>query len=295
MSTAKELNKIAIGTVQFGLPYGIANQQGQVTTAEAQAIIDLAQANGINTLDTAIAYGDSERVLGSMVLDGFDIVTKLPLVPEGCTDIAGWVESELEASLSRLNVSKVDGLLLHSPNQLNSDIGDTLYQALLRKKSEGIVERIGVSVYSPDELYTLTEKFQFDLVQAPFNIIDNRLRDTGLLEKLAVSNTHLHVRSVFMQGLLLMPASSRPKKFNRWSSLWSTWEQWLTETDLTPLQACIRYALSVSEIQKVVIGVDSSAQLNEILKAAEGDCPTPPPTLSCSDSDLLNPSHWNRL
>lgn len=295
MSTAKELNKIAIGTVQFGLPYGIANQQGQVTTAEAQAIIDLAQANGINTLDTAIAYGDSERVLGSMVLDGFDIVTKLPMVPEDCTDIAGWVESELEASLSRLNVSKVDGLLLHSPNQLNSDIGDALYQALLQKKSEGIVERIGASIYAPDELSLLIEKFQFDLVQAPFNIIDSRLKDTGLFEKLAASNTHLHVRSVFMQGLLLMPASSRPKKFNRWSSLWSTWEQWLTETGLTPLQACLRYALSVSEIQKVVIGVDSSAQLYEIIAAAKGDCPVPPLALSCTDSDLLNPSRWNLL
>ena len=287
--------KLALGTVQFGLPYGVANQKGQVAQSEVQEILDLARANGINTLDTAIAYGESERVLGAMALDGFDIITKLPSVPDNCTDISGWVERELEGSLSRLNVSKVDGLLLHSPSQLTSAIGQTLYETLLKKKHEGVVRNIGVSVYSPDELSLLIESFQFDLIQAPFNIIDSRLKEGGLFEKLASSGTQLHVRSVFMQGLLLMPAASRPEKFNRWSSLWSNWEQWLSETNLTPLQACLRYVLSIPEIERVVVGVDSLVQLKEILTALEGDCPTPPPTLNCLDPQLLNPSLWNSL
>ena len=287
--------KLALGTVQFGLPYGIANQKGQVAQFEVQEILDLARANGINTLDTAIAYGESERVLGAMALDGFDIITKLPSVPDNCTDISGWVERELEGSLSRLNVSKVDGLLLHSPSQLTSAIGQTLYETLLKKKNEGVVRSIGVSVYSPDELFLLIESFQFDLIQAPFNIIDSRLKEAGLFEKLASSGTQLHVRSVFMQGLLLMSAASRPEKFNHWSSLWSNWEQWLSETGLTPLQACLRYVLSISEIEKVVVGVDSLLQLKEILSALEGDCSIPPPTLNCSDPNLLNPSLWNNL
>ena len=287
--------KLALGTVQFGLPYGVANQQGQVAASEAHAVLDLAQANGINTLDTAIAYGESERVLGGMSLDGFDIITKLPPVPDDCTDISGWVQSELEGSLSRLNVSRVDALLLHNPSQLTSAIGQTLYKTLLEQKKQGIVKRIGISVYSPDELSLLVEDFQFDLIQAPFNIIDSRLKEAGLFEKLALSGTQLHVRSVFMQGLLLMSAESRPEKFNRWSSLWSTWEQWLVEVNLTPLQACLRYVLSIPEIEKVVVGVDNSAQLNEILKASEGDCPIPPPTLNCSDPNLLNPSLWSSL
>ena len=287
--------KLALGTVQFGLPYGVANQKGQVAQSEVQEILDLARANGINTLDTAIAYGESERVLGAMALDGFDIITKLPSVPDNCTDISEWVERELEGSLSRLNVSKVDGLLLHSPSQLTSAIGQTLYETLLKKKNEGVVRSIGVSVYSPDELSLLIESFQFDLIQAPFNIIDSRLKEAGLFEKLASSGTQLHVRSVFMQGLLLMSAASRPEKFKHWSSLWSNWEQWLSETNLTPLQACLRHVISIPEIEKVVVGVDSLVQLKEILTALEGDCPIPPPTLNCSDPHLLNPSLWNHL
>lgn len=289
------MNKLALGTVQFGLPYGIANQQGQVTESDARAILDLARSNGIHTLDTAIAYGESERVLGRMQLDGFDIVTKLPAVPDNCTDIAGWLESELEGSLLRLNVSKVDSLLLHRPDQLSSAIGRKLYKSLLEKKSAGIVNRIGVSVYSPDEIVSLTERFHFDLIQAPFNIIDSRLKESVVFEKLALSGTQLHVRSVFMQGLLLMSAASRPEKFKRWSSLWSIWEQWLADVGLTPLQACLRYALSIPEIERVVVGVDSSAQLSEILCASDGGCPAPPPNLNCSDLNLLNPSLWSQL
>lgn len=287
--------KLALGTVQFGLPYGVANQQGQVSQSEAKEILDLARTNGIHTLDTAIAYGESERVLGIMSLDGFDIITKLSSVPVDCTDIVGWVESELNGSLSRLNVSKVDALLLHDPNQLLSNIGQELYDTLLEKKDEGIVNRIGISVYSPNELRLLTEKFQFDLIQAPFNIIDSRLREAGLFEELALSGTKLHVRSVFMQGLLLMSEETRPEKFDRWSSLWSAWDEWLKDVDLTPLQACLRYALSIPEIERVIVGVDSSAQLSEILKASEGSCPIPPSTLDCSDPNLLNPSLWNSL
>ncbi len=295
MNISKRFEKLALGTVQFGLPYGIANQQGQVAESEARAILDLARSNGIRTLDTAVAYGESERVLGGMSLDSFEIVTKLPAVPDGCKDIAGWVNSELEGSLSRLHVAKINALLLHRPDQLFSPIGPALYQALAEKKTQGTVQRIGVSIYSPDELTALTENYQFDLIQAPFNIIDGRLQESGWFEKLALSGTQVHVRSVFMQGLLLMSTASRPEKFNRWSAVWSLWDQWLAESGITPLQACLRYALSIPQIEKVVVGVDSSTQLNEILRAAEGECPFPPKELICSDIELLNPSLWSRL
>lgn len=295
MNTSEQYKRLALGTVQFGLPYGVSNQQGQVSEAEVQSILDLAKANGVLTLDTAIAYGESEKVLGKSTITEFEIVTKLPAIPNECQDIYGWVNMELEGSLARLNVSKVDSLLLHQPNQLLSNIGGQLYEALQKKKQEGLVKYIGVSIYSPDELDQLTEKFQLDLIQAPFNIIDNRLNEDDWFKKLALSGTRLHVRSIFMQGLLLMPTASRPKKFNRWASLWSLWDEWLEESELTPLQACLRYALSIPEIEKVVVGVDSSKQLKEILQAAKGDFPAPPSGLSSVDINLLNPSLWNQL
>lgn len=295
MNIAKQEAKLALGTVQFGLPYGVANQQGQVARDEAELILAEARRARINTLDTATAYGSSEAVLGSIPLNGFNIITKLSAVPDDCKDILGWVGREVEASLSRLNVTKIDGLLLHRPEQLSSVCGDSLYSAMVALREQGVVRRIGVSVYSPDELEILCKERHFDLVQAPFSIMDTRLKDSGWLEKLAGLGTKLHVRSVFMQGLLLMSKTSRPKKFDRWASHWALWEQWIEQTGLTPLQACLRYVLENPHIERAVIGVDSAAQFKEIVQAAIGGCPEPPAGLRCADEELLNPSCWDRL
>lgn len=289
------LAKLALGTAQFGLPYGIANQLGQVSPEEVALILDAARQAGVHTLDTATAYGDSETVLGLQNLRGFSIVTKLSSIPAECMDVPGWVESQLCSSLERLKVSSIDGLLLHRPSELLGEHGETLFNVLQRLRVQGLVRRIGVSVYSPEELYLLYQRYHFDLVQAPFNIFDKRLVNSGWLERLPLEATDLHVRSIFMQGLLLMEYGERPAKFARWDSLWVKWRIWLSQTNQSPLQACLRHALAVSQIEKVVVGVDSLAQWQGILQAAEGDCPVVPAELQCADIELLNPSLWNHL
>lgn len=295
MSLVSQCNKLALGTVQFGLPYGIANKKGQVSTQEVKSILDLAQRNGVNNLDTAIAYGESETVLGAFSLSDFEIITKLPPLPDNCQNIQGWVDKELQDSFARLKVSSVSGLLLHCPDDLLSPSGTALYRALQTKKKEGFVKNIGVSIYSPDELELLTKYYQFDLIQAPFNMLDHRLDDGSWFKKLEQVGTRLHVRSIFMQGLLLMSSNDRPKKFDRWSSLWNLWDEWIKDMGITPLQACLCHALSVPEIEKIVIGVDSTNQFNQILQAAHGSIPVPPAELKSVDINLLNPSLWNNL
>jgi len=290
-------SKLALGTVQFGLPYGIANTKGQVPQEKAAAILAAALAAGVDTLDTAIAYGDSEQVLGSIGVSNFNIVSKLSELPANCKNVNGWVEQELHASLERLKVGSLNALLLHRPAQLLDEHGEHLYQALLQAKNQNLVKRIGVSIYSPDELKSLTSRYQLDLIQAPFNILDNRLYTSGWLDKLRSVGTSVHVRSVFMQGLLVMPRAQRPAKFNRWYALWKLWEQWLNDNKLTPQQACLGYVLANKEFEKVVVGVDSLQQFNEVLAAANNHLTLPelPFELTCSDTDLLNPSLWNNL
>ncbi|WP_313523311.1 aldo/keto reductase [Stutzerimonas kunmingensis] len=295
MNATERLAKLALGTAQFGLAYGVANQRGQLPVEEAHAILQHAEKAGLRTLDTAIAYGSSEAVLGGTNLGGFEVITKLSAVPDGCSDVEAWVATELEGSLARLNIARIDGLLLHRPAQLLEASGAALYNALSKQREQGLVRRIGISIYAPEELDQLLERYQLDLVQAPFNIMDTRLRDSGWLERLARSGTRLHVRSVFMQGLLLMSKQARPAKFDRWSAHWSLWQDWLKQTGLTPLQACLRHALAVPEIERVVVGVDSLAQLVGILHAAQGEFPEPPAALACGDVELLNPSLWNSL
>jgi aryl-alcohol dehydrogenase-like predicted oxidoreductase len=287
--------KLALGTVQFGLNYGIANQRGQVSGAEAQAILQHGWSSGMDTLDTAIVYGESERLLGQLGISDWRTVSKIPAAPDDCDDILAWATDSIHASLQRLHLSGLYGLLLHQPQQLMGVDGEELYRALQKLKADGLVEKIGISIYAPEELDALLGHYDFDIVQAPFNLIDRRLIESGWLPRLAEQGIELHVRSVFLQGLLLMKSEDRPAKFGRWASLWSAWDAWLVETGLTPTQACLRYVLSFPEIARVIVGVDSLDQLKEILHHKEGLMPTIPQELQTRDLDLLNPSRWGAL
>ena len=284
--------KLALGTVQFGLEYGIANRSGRVSLADATSIVRRARASGIDTLDTAMAYGDAERRLGEIGVADWHVVSKLPAIPDPCDDVMGWVLSALRDSMVRLQVTRLEGLLLHRPDQLLGSRGPLLYEALQQLKHLGLVEKIGVSIYDPAELDRLCGSFQLDLVQAPFNLLDRRLIETGWMHRLAEQQTELHVRSVFLQGLLLMPSHRRPATFARWSSLFSALDVWLLQEGMTPPAACLRDATSFAGISRVVIGVDSVPQLVEALDAAEGPAPTLPDQLRTSDPDLLNPDRW---
>lgn len=287
--------KLALGTAQFGLNYGIANKHGQVPQDEAKAILDLAHASGMDTLDTAIAYGDSEQRLGEIGIQDWHIVSKLPAIPERCSDISQWAAQAVSKTLQRLKVESLYGLLLHRPQQLLEQDGDLLYRALQQLKRDGVVQKIGVSIYAPSELDALCSHYELDIVQSPFNIVDRRMLDTGWLSRLADQGTEVHVRSVFLQGLLLIKSSDRSRQFGRWDKLWSKWDEWLESTRQTPLQACLRYALSFSQISKVIVGVDSLPQLNEIHVARTGSIPQIPDGLSTSDLDLVNPANWASL
>ena len=287
--------KLALGTVQFGLNYGIANHVGQVSQAEAGRILTLAAAHGIDMLDTAIAYGDSEQALGQLGVADWQIVTKLPSLPDDCKDVAAWVETQISGSLDRLGVERLHGVLLHRPDQLFGPQGAQLLSALKQLKEQGMARKIGVSIYAPDELERLFNAMDFDLVQAPLNILDRRLTDSGWAQRLKGLGAELHTRSVFLQGLLVMPASRRPAKFARWAALWSEWERWLAETGLTPLQACLNYALVIPEVDKLVIGVDSADHLHEILTAIDRPLHGLPEWPSALDPDLLNPARWSQL
>jgi aryl-alcohol dehydrogenase-like predicted oxidoreductase len=288
------MNRLALGTVQFGLPYGIANRTGKVPDSEIGTILKLALAGKIDTLDTAISYGSSEESLGKAGMKGFKIVTKLPSLPDNCGDINNWVQLQLSESLSRLGVTKLYGVLLHQPEQLNGSKGLALYRAIELLKENGKVNKVGISIYSPNELAELTKKFNFDLVQAPFNLVDRRIYTSGWLKRLKDDNIEIHVRSAFLQGLLLMKQSDIPDRFYPWRGLIKKWHEWLSTQNITAVQACLTYLLSHYEIDRVVVGVDNVDQLAEILNDTDGQPITDFPNVQCEDEDLINPINWKR-
>lgn len=284
--------KIALGTAQIGLNYGISNRSGKISKDNAADLLSYARCNGIEMLDTAIAYGDSEQALGNIGVEGWQVITKLPALPERDADVESWVEREFQGSLSRLGISSVYGLLLHRPEQLLGRSGAVLINTLERLKQQGFVEKIGISIYQPEELDSLADVMKFDLVQAPLNVFDRRLIDSGWLAKLKAQGTEVHARSVFMQGLLLMPATLRPEKFRRWQMLWDEWDGWLASNKLDPVGACLGFVLSEPGIDKVVVGVESAVQLEGIIKASVIKSQKVPASISSMDIDLLNPARW---
>lgn len=283
--------KIALGTVQFGLEYGVANTKGRVPEETAQEILGLARELGVDTLDTAAAYGTSEEVLGRTGVDAFKVISKVPPGTEHLEKPANWVKRCIDQSLSNLRCDSLYGLLLHRPLDLLQSNGRELYDALVDIKRQGLAEKIGISVYGPDDLEKLAA-FDFDLVQAPMNILDRRLKNSGWLEKLSKQGTEVHIRSAFLQGLLLMPAAQRPEYFKPWRSLFTEYDAWVAVQQLTPLQACLGYLNGHPEINKIVVGVDTREQLREIVSAAKTPTPTVPDNIQTSDLNLINPGLW---
>lgn len=282
--------RLALGTVQFGLDYGVANSRGRVEADEVAAILDLARTAGIDTLDTAVGYGGSERTLGEAGVAGFNILTKLPELPEATTDVIGWVLTEATASIERLGRQRLHGLLLHRPLDLVGPRGQELRAGLVAARETGLTDRIGVSVYSPEDLDRVWND-DLDLVQAPSNALDRRLASSGWLDRLADAGAEVHTRSAFLQGLLLM--DERPAYFDRWADVLGSWDRWVESNECSPVEAALGAALADDRIDRVVIGVDGRDQLGEILDALGAPLPVPPDTLGSEDLDLIDPSRWS--
>jgi aryl-alcohol dehydrogenase-like predicted oxidoreductase len=291
------MSKIALGTAQFGLPYGISNTHGQVDRAEIEKIWQVARGANITMLDTAIAYGNSEENIGATESIGFDIVTKLPPLSGAETSVTQWAHSQIENSLAKLNRNSVYGLLLHNPADLLAANGDQLLAALINLKRDGLIKKFGVSIYAPTELDSLFSRipnFSPDIVQAPLNVIDQSITSSGWLTLLSKMNIEIHIRSVFLQGLLLQQPSERSVAFSKWSSVFAQFDSWSNAQQMSPLAACLGHVLSYPEVSRVIIGVTSANELGQLITASSGDHVRAPQSLQVTDIDLIQPMNWNK-
>lgn len=289
------VKKLSLGTAQLGARYGVSNTQGKISPQEAERIFRFAEQVGITTLDTAIAYGESEEVLGRVNVAKWKVISKLPAAPLGSVDVINWGIDQIKNSLNRLRIPSLHGILLHHPVQLLDAGGEQIYRLLQLLKKEGLTQKIGISIYDAHHLEQLIENYEFDIIQLPINVLDNRLLKSGWLTQLANLGMELHARSVFLQGLLLMPPNSRPSKFLRWQDKWLIWDKWLKEKELSPLQACMGHVLSIKQIKNIIVGIESLEQLKEIIGSLDDIPPQLPEELDLNDENLLNPSKWEHL
>ena len=288
--------QLGIGTAQFGLDYGISNQKGQTGEPEVEKILDFSSQHNISLLDTSPGYGNSEKVLGKYFKDTFKIVTKLPYIPDSLSkeQTEAFLESELEKSLNNLGTSSLRGLLIHNASQLKIPQTNEILKFLSKKKDEGLVEKIGISVYNKEDIDLACKLFSPEIVQAPINILDQRLVLDGSLKKLKDKNCEIHARSIFLQGLLLL--NKTPDKLLEHDVFLSSFRKWCEDKGMSALESCLNFIKGVKECDYVICGVESSAQLEQLhtlytsttaLSSSEFR------DISCDEPRLLDPSSWN--
>jgi len=288
--------KIGLGTVQFGLDYGISNQGGRTSEAEVAKILALAGTLGITVIDTASLYGESEKALGCALpkRHPFKVVTKTIRFDKNkvTADDALLLERAFRESLSKLRCNSVYGLLFHNANDLLADGGGLLYDTLLSLKVSGAVEKIGVSVYTAQQLDEVIARYRIDLVQLPLNVLDQRLFLSGHLAALKRAGIEVHVRSSFLQGLLLMdPERLTPHFYSVRQHLFE-YNDFLRAKGLTRLQGALGFVCGLGEVDSVVCGVNDHLQLEEICCNCR---PLPSSMFSrfgLTDPAILDPSKW---
>ena len=289
----KTTSKLALGSANFGLDYGVANNSGKISEGELAEILLFAQKSCIEIIDTAQAYGDSEARIGSLCNDTqFKYVTKIGFdFANGSRDHN--VTHSVKQSCGRLNQSRLYAVMLHRPEVLLGDRGKEVVRELYMLKEQGYVSKVGVSIYSPEILTAISRVIQLDIVQVPFNLFDQQILSSGWSNKLKNNGVEIHTRSVFLQGLLLMQRSSLPAYFtNYWLAHFDAWYEFLDYNRAIALEVALKFALQQDWIDKIVVGVDCVSQLNSLMEIEKSKEPIDFPKLGCSDPNLINPSRW---
>lgn len=274
--------ELIIGTAQMGMDYGVSNREGKVSESEAVKMLFYANCNGINTIDTASCYGDSHKVIGLYAGQNAKIITKTGNVFD---------HDYFTKFLKDLCQESIYGLLLHNPKELLKFYAEDYYAMLKDYKDLGLVEKIGVSVYSPIEAQQIIDRYDIDILQIPMNVFDQRF--IPYLDKYKAKGIEIHVRSVFLQGLLLQSSSEIDPYFQNIKFNLDEFHKSCKDAGITPHKACIDFIKRHDQIDGMIVGVASLNQLQQAHEAFEA----PPVRLNCDNfkvsiERIINPTLW---
>jgi aryl-alcohol dehydrogenase-like predicted oxidoreductase len=285
------VNKIILGTVQFGINYGINNSSGKISTDNAWEILNFSNLNGITQLDTAASYGDSEQVIGKYLKNNIDkefkIISKLFLKNQT-------LEDSLRSTINKLNIKTLETILFHSHEDYlvhKNEIID------FNNKFKGrLFKNIGVSAYTNKEVEEIIKDECVDVIQMPFNILDNASKREETYKKIKRHGKKLHTRSIFLQGLIFKKVNELQGEFKVLQNTFLKIEKLCKEFNLTTNELALSYVLSKDYIDGVLIGVDSLDHLKNNISISglkisqklieEVD------NLNVPDENILNPTNW---
>jgi aryl-alcohol dehydrogenase-like predicted oxidoreductase len=285
-------NKLILGTVQFGIPYGINNQLGQTPLEEVHEILDFAYEHGIVFLDTAAAYGISEKIIGDYLSNNpdrnFKIITKFDLKKHGN------LRESFLSSLQNLKQEHIDTIMYHSFNDYKNSAPQLI--KFEKEFKDRKYSNFGVSVYSNRELEEVIDLGFFDIVQLPFNLLDNEYQRGDLLKKVKKKGIEIHTRSVFLQGLFFMDIEKIPVSLSELLPSLKVIHEICQTENMDIAELSLMYPLSKKYIDAVLLGVDSVNHLRKNINSLGHNLATDLQSriddIKIENPNLLNPSLW---
>jgi len=276
------LSKLGLGTSQFGLdqPPG---PRGKPREAEARDILSIAGRSGLSVLEVARGSASADTLLrGALPQPNPFRITLTAVRPDRGPEM---VEAELRAQMLRLGVERVDTIVASSATDLFSPQGPQLWERLKALKEEGLCQRIGVPVYASDDPVGVARRFKPDLMQAPASLLDQRLLLDGTLATIAEMGIEVHLRSIFLNGVLFLPPDRAPSHLKAAAGRISRARRLIAEGKSDPLQAALGFALTRPEASHVLVGVTSAAEMSAVVAAAM----SPPPDLDWDEMAIDDP------
>lgn len=283
-------NKLILGTVQFGLNYGINNLTGQPSEQEVFNIFDEAYFQGIQFLDTADAYGNAINIIGNYHLRGnntFKILSKFNCIEKGK------LEQNAKEALEKTHIHAFEVYSYHSFSSYSER--PYLMDELLLLKQQGLIKKIGISIYTNDEFQCAINDDFIDVIQLPFNLLDNQNIRGSLLEQAKQKEKEIHIRSVYLQGLFFMNTDLLPERLLSLKPYLQSLHDYCKKESINMETLALSYALYNQNIDQVLIGVDTKEQLIKNLNASK-EIPQAFDFINShilvKETELLNPANW---
>ena len=265
--------QLCIGSAQFGLNYGVTNKRGKINDDEIKEILFKAYKANINFIDTAQNYGSSEEVIGKCkpLESNFKIISKLSSYQFDCkipkSEIFQTWDNSLISTLKNLRINNLDSFLVHNAGDFSNFYKDYLLEWLKSLKDRSIVRRLGVSIYSDEDLVNIPLE-EIDIIQLPFSIYDQRLLKNGSFKKFYEFNISIHLRSIFLQGLILTPIENWPSFINKdFRNHHQRLCQYLSDENVQVLDFVFWYLSEKISAEAVVVGVSSLEEFEKVLKS----------------------------
>ena len=283
--------KLVIGSAQLGMNYSLFNNK-KINFEEFKKIEKLVLKAKINFIDTATSYGGSEKVIGNSKLKKLHVITKIKLPNKKNINVKSWLLKEISMSLSKLKIKKIYGVLIHDYKDLLGKHGKDYLLSLQELKKKNIIKKIGISVYGPQEIIKIWNFWKPDIIQVPFNPIDNRILDSGWVNLLNKFKVKIYARSIFLKGLLINENSSL--KINKnYKILLNKYKNWCYKNNISLIQGCIHFVKQFKKIDYLVVGFDNYNQLKEIINAFKKKQIIIPRKFSTNEINLIDPRKWN--